>query len=251
MAAWSRGEPMYHDVEQLALQAMVLKESKTHASLAFAKHKATCCVLPHATLPISHCHASPHTTTSWSKGASWHAAQKSKTWWCSQPHLYRRHPSAIAKAHCSYSWVHLGRPGHVEVEPSTTLSFEKASPPFPGQETQLHTNPWLEDEPGKALDSQRAASSRATARPPPAETSAMGSLPAARALGVPCPGAIPWEPQHKPALLHLTLSFHWNTGRHSCAISTERKNDKASETAQQACDTELCAGLGLIYRAAV
>lgn len=58
---------------------------------------------------------------------------------CSQSHLYRRHPSAIAKAHCSYSWVHLGRPGHVEEEPSTILSFEKASPPFPGQETQLHT----------------------------------------------------------------------------------------------------------------
>lgn len=39
-------EQMYHDVEQLALQVMVLKESKPHASLAFAKHNPTCSLLP-------------------------------------------------------------------------------------------------------------------------------------------------------------------------------------------------------------
>lgn len=240
---------MYHDVEQLALQVMVLKESKTHASLAFTKHKATCSLLPPSTLPISHCHASPHTTTPRSKRASSHAAQKSKTWQGSQSHLYGRHPSAIVKAHCSNSWVHLEKPGHVEEEPSTTSSLEKASLPFPGQENQLHTNSWLEDEPGKvtARELHPPVPQPDHLRPRPA----VGSPLAARALGVLCPGAIPSEPWHKAALLHLTLSFHWNTGRHSCAISTERKNDKASETAQQASDTELCAGLGLIYGAAV
>lgn len=32
-----------------------------HASLAFAKQKPTCSLLPCSTFPISHCHASPHT----------------------------------------------------------------------------------------------------------------------------------------------------------------------------------------------
>lgn len=142
---------------------MVLKESKPHSSLAFAKHKPTCSPLLCSTFPISQCQVSPHTATSRSKGASQHAARKSKTRRGSWSHLYWKHPSATAKAPCSNSWVYLWKPENVEEEPSTTSSFEKASPPFPGQETQLCLGwrwAWKSD-------SQRAASSHGTAQPPP------------------------------------------------------------------------------------
>lgn len=149
------------------------------------------------------------------------------------------HPSAIAKAPCSNSWVHLQNPGHAEEE-----SFEKASP------YHFRTrNPALQQ-----LMAWRWAgkvTTRELHRP------------------VPQPGHLQlrplhWSPHQQPlvcsarcnplgalAHLHLTLSFPWNTGRHSCAISTEGKNDKAGETAQQVSDTELCTSLGLIYGAAV
>lgn len=237
MVAWSRGEQMYHDVEQLAFQIMVLKESKPHASLAFAKHKPTCSLLPAPLFPsptAMQAHTPEHP-----RGPPDMQQRKAKL------HLYRRHPSATAKAPCSSSWVHLRKPDHAEEEPSATSSFEKASPPFPGQEIQLCLS-W-----GWAWksDSQRAASSHATAQPAPAETSAMNGLPTgSRSLWCALPRC---NPSGALAQFHLTLCFHWDMGRHSCAISPERKNDKTSKTAQQASDTELCAGLGLIYGAAV
>lgn len=118
---------------------MVLKESKPHSSLAFAKHKPTCSPLLCSTFPISQCQVSPHTATSRSKGASQHAARKSKTrrgillqqpkllaaipgFTCGSlkmlkkspapPHLLRRHPHHSQDRKPSSAWVE-DEPGKV------------------------------------------------------------------------------------------------------------------------------------------
>lgn len=194
MVTWSRGEQIYHDVEQLALQVMVLKESKTHANLAFAKHKAICSLLTRSTfshLPLpykpTHQHPAPRGPLDMQHGKAKlggaHGLIFTEGILLQQPKLLAATPGFtcrsldMLKKSPAPSHLLRGHPHHSQdKKPSST----------PTHGLKMSPEKWQ----------PKAASSCATAWPPLAETSAMGSQPAAGALGVLCSSAIPREPWH-------------------------------------------------------
>lgn len=122
---------------------MVLKESKPHSSLAFAKHKPTCSPLLCSTFPISQCQVSPHTATSRSKGASQHAAK-----------LGEAHGLIFTES------ILLQQPKLLAAIPGFTCGSLKMLKNSPAPPHLLRRHPhhsqdrkpssaWVEDEPGK------------------------------------------------------------------------------------------------------
>lgn len=189
---------------------MVLKESKTSASLNPSTSRAALyCPAPLCSSPTAVQAYSRH-------------------------HPYRRGNDELREAWTCWRGAH----GHLKRHPHHPQDKKPSS----------LTNSQLEDEPGKMTASKLHPS---PAWRPLAETGVMSSPQAAGAL---CLCALPrCDSLRSPGTSQLFFAWpffiRWNKGKHSCAINTERKNDKVGETLQQASGTEPSANLRFICKA--